>query len=310
MILDGDLRERLSAYWPHVEAVTLMERGENSEETFCRIERRRDDPVLSRWGDWSDNPTEQAELMALAVENELQAAMEPGATYRIGLWGSKSRALGRITVPTEGKLERRAGDQPLSAFAATEDMITIRMASSMRIMEQANESIANAWERIFRKVELMWGMATREVGAHHDKVLQLTDKIAEQRTAQAEASAKTIELENKQHVAETAIKEASGTVGRLMDAVVSAIGGAGMVSQLRPLLKVVESDPELVALLTDPDVVGAIQSEPELAGMLRGVLAQTKAAAAEIRAAQEAEQRAEGAEAPGTAQQPSEEIQP
>jgi hypothetical protein len=262
-------------------------RGDRETDQIAHITNEVDDPILALHTDdaVAKGADERADQLCEALRDQLASycdVPEP-IVVRIHIYGPKGLRLTSFTVRTGGSPESRE-PQHLSCapsrfdtieMTTVDDVLTQRVMWTMKLGHDHTATVHANYQKIFDVVERLLtksaGLMEQRATRAERHVLDVMDKRIAEKRVELDLSADDRKKEGEVAVKEKAIETAGGVIEKLLGGVLGSLGlDTGAIGQLSGLMGVLDGDPELKAMISDPATVNALKNA-EVRNIVKGM---------------------------------------
>jgi hypothetical protein len=266
-------------------------RGDRETDQITHITNEVDDPILTLHTDEgvAKDEEERVDQICEALREQLTSYCDvPEAVLvRIHVYGPKGLRLTSFTVRTGGW-----GDRPPALSAHTpvrldtiemttvEDVLTQRVMWTMKLGQDHTATVHADYQKIFDVVERLLtksaGLMEQRATRAERHVLDVMDKRIAEKRVELDLTADDRKKEGEVAVKEKAIETAGGVIEKLLGGVLGAVGlDPGSIGQLGGLMTLLDGDPELKTMISDPATVTALKN-PEVRSIMKTMFANFK----------------------------------
>jgi hypothetical protein len=161
-----------------------------------------------------------------------------------------------------------------------EDVVTQRVMWTMKLSHDHTASVHSNYQKIF---DVMERLLTRVAGLMEQRatraerhVLDVLDKRIADKRVELDLTENSRKKEGEVQVKEKAIETAGSVVEKLLGGVLGAFGvEPGTIGQLGGLVTILEGDPELKSMISDPATVNALRN-PEFRSVMKSMFTSLK----------------------------------
>lgn len=264
--------------------VRAMERRKDQEtEQIAQIHNDQTDPVLQAMFEAvASDVAARCEQLCDALRDVIESYcdMIDPVVVRIHLYTHKSVRLRTFTVRSPGSSgdqlpERPKPPEPVIRIDNIDDLLTQRLVATMGLQQSHVEHMSANYQKLFELVERILAkvaglMEQRATKAERHALDMLDKRIAEKRV-ELDLTADDRKKEGDVAVKEKAIETAGGVIEKLLGGVLGALGlDTGTLGQLGGLMQILDGDPELKSMISDPATVNALKNS-EVRNIVKGM---------------------------------------
>jgi hypothetical protein len=267
-------------------------RGNKETDTIAHITNEVDDPILALHTDdaVAKDSEERAEQICEALREQLfgYCDVPDPLVVRIHVYGPKGDVrLASFTVRTGGggqtepELPPAAVSRPQALeLTNIEDVVTQRVMWTMKLSHDHTTAVHHNYQKIFDLLERVLarvaGLMEQRAARAERHVLDVLDKRIADKRVELDLTADNRKKEGEVQVKEKAIETAGSVVEKLLGGVLGAFGvEPGTIGQLGGLMQILEGDPELKSMISDPATVNALKN-PEIRSVMKSMFTSLK----------------------------------